>query len=70
MHQGKPLAGCGCWTLRLLADQMVELEIVDSISPETGRKTQKNGVTKHKMEYWGIPQLKLMASSSPIWMKL
>ena len=35
MRLGKPPAGFGHWTLRLLADQMVELEIVESISPET-----------------------------------
>src|SRR3989304_1550954 len=31
---GKPPAGYGHWTLRLLADQLVELEVVESISPE------------------------------------
>ena len=30
-----------CWTLRLLADRLVELEIVDSISRETVRQTLK-----------------------------
>ena len=38
---GKPPTGYGHWTLRLLADQMVELEIVESISPETVRQTLK-----------------------------
>ena len=38
---GKPPAGFGHWTLRLLADQVVELEIVESISPETVRQTLK-----------------------------
>jgi hypothetical protein len=38
---GKPPAGFGHWTLRLLADQLVELEVVDSISPETVRQTLK-----------------------------
>lgn len=38
---GRPPAGYGHWTLRLLADQMVELEVVDSISPETVRQTLK-----------------------------
>lgn len=38
---GKPPAGYGHWTLRLLADQLVELEVVDSISPETVRQTLK-----------------------------
>ncbi len=41
MRLGKPPAGYGHWTLRLLADQLVELEIVDSISPETVRQTLK-----------------------------
>ena len=41
MRLGKPPAGYGRWSLRLLADQMVELEIVESISPETVRKTLK-----------------------------
>jgi hypothetical protein len=41
MRLGKPPAGFGPWTLRLLADQMVELEIVESISPETVRQTLK-----------------------------
>ena len=41
LRLGRPPAGYGHWTLRLLADQMVELEIVESISPETVRQTLK-----------------------------
>jgi hypothetical protein len=41
MRLGKPPAGFGHWTLRLLADQMVALEVVQSISPETVRQTLK-----------------------------
>ena len=41
LRLGKPPAGYGHWTLRLLADQLVELEVVDSISPETVRQTLK-----------------------------
>lgn len=41
MRLGRPPAGYGRWSLRLLADQLVELEIVESISPETVRKTLK-----------------------------
>jgi hypothetical protein len=41
LRLGKPPAGFNHWTLRLLADQMVELEIVESISPETVRQTLK-----------------------------
>ena len=41
LRLGKPPAGYGCWTLQLLADEMVALEVVDSISHETVRKTLK-----------------------------
>jgi homeodomain-containing protein len=41
MRLGKPPAGYGHWTLRLLAEQMVELEVVEAISPETVRQTLK-----------------------------
>ena len=41
MRLGKPPAGYGRWTLRLLAEQVVELEIVPSISHETVRQTLK-----------------------------
>jgi len=38
---GPPPKGYGKWTLRLLARKVVELEIVESISHETIRKTLK-----------------------------
>jgi hypothetical protein len=41
MRLGKPPAGHGHWTLRLLADQIVELEVVESICAETVRQTLK-----------------------------
>src|SRR5205085_5716181 len=41
MRLGKPPAGYGRWTLQLLADEVVALEIVESISHETVRKTLK-----------------------------
>lgn len=41
MRCGSPPEGFGKWSLRLLANQAVVLEIVDSISPETVRKTLK-----------------------------
>ena len=41
MRLGKPPAGYGRWTLHLLAEQLVILEVVDSISAETVRKTLK-----------------------------
>ena len=44
MRLGKPPAGYGHWTLRRLADAMVALEVVDSISHETVRKPLKKTV--------------------------
>lgn len=41
MRLGPPPAGFSNWTLRLLADQVVALEIVESISYETVRRTLK-----------------------------
>ena len=41
MRLGRPPAGFGRWTLHLLADQLVALEVVDSISHETVRLTLK-----------------------------
>ena len=41
MRLGKPPAGYGRWSLRLLADELVVLEVVDSIGPETVRKAPK-----------------------------
>ena len=41
MRLGKPPAGYGHWTLQLLADELVALEVVDSISHKTVRKTLK-----------------------------
>lgn len=44
MRLGSPPAGYGSWTLHLLKDQMIALEIVESISHETVRKTLKKTV--------------------------
>ena len=41
LRLGKPPVGFANWTLRLLTDQIVELEIADSISRETVRRTLK-----------------------------
>ena len=41
LRLGQPPAGYGHWTLQLLADELVALEVVDSISYETVRKTLK-----------------------------
>lgn len=44
MRLGCPPAGYGNWTLRLLAEKVVELEIVPSISHERIRQTLKKTV--------------------------
>lgn len=41
LRLGKPPAGYGRWTLQLLADELIVLEVVDSISIETVRQTLK-----------------------------
>lgn len=40
-----PPDGHARWTLRLLADEVVRLDIVDSVSHETVRKTLKKGIS-------------------------
>ncbi len=44
LRLGEPPTGFANWTLRLLAEHVVELEIVDSISHETVRQTLKKMV--------------------------
>ena len=41
MRLGRPPAGYGKWTLRLLARKVVELEIVEAVSYQTVRRTLK-----------------------------
>ena len=44
LRLGDPPSGFANWTLRLLADQIVKLDIADSISYETVRRTLKKTV--------------------------
>jgi len=37
----RPPEGRACWTMQLLADQLVELEVVEAVSDETVRRTLK-----------------------------
>jgi hypothetical protein len=39
-----PPEGKKRWTMQLLADRLVELEVVDSVSDETVRRTLKRGL--------------------------
>ena len=54
---GEPPEGRAGWTLKLLADRLVECEIVESISPETVRQTLKktNSALPWLKECWCIP---------------
>jgi len=53
---GAPPAGRANWTLRLLADRLVELDVVDSISPECVRMTlKKNELKPWLRQQWVIP---------------
>lgn len=40
-------AGCGSWTMQLLADHLVALEVVPTISAETVRRTLKKTPSNH-----------------------
>jgi hypothetical protein len=46
MRLGKPPTGYGHWTLQLLADELVTLEIVTAISHETVRQVLKKRYDK------------------------
>ncbi|MDS4020410.1 MAG: IS630 family transposase [Candidatus Competibacter sp.] len=53
---GTPPAGRSRWTLQLLADRLVELEVVESISPECVRMTlKKNELKPWLRKQWVIP---------------
>ena len=51
----QPPEGFGGWTLRMLADKLVELSVVESISPETVRQTLKKRVETASSQAVGDP---------------
>ena len=56
MACGEPPEGRASWTLKLLADQLVECEIVGTISTETVRQTlKKNELKPWLKQSWCIP---------------
>ena len=56
LRLGPPPEGYAQWSLRLLAQRVVELGIVDSISHQTVSRTlKKNGICGRKLQYWVIP---------------
>ena len=43
------------WTLRLLADKVVELGWAESVSLMTIQRTPENALQPHQKRYWTIP---------------
>ena len=62
-----PPEGRAGWTLRLLADRLVELEVVDEISRETVRRTLKKTNSSHGKASAGAYLPKRTRSSSAPW---
>ena len=51
-----PREGYSQWTLHLLADRLVDLQVVERISIETVRQTlKKNELRPHRWAYWVMP---------------
>lgn len=42
-----PPAGRDCWTMQLLADRLIELKLIDSLSDETVRRVLKKMTSSH-----------------------
>lgn len=52
----QPAAGRpGRWSLRLLADRLVELEVIDAVSYQTVRRVLKNALQPWRRKQWCIP---------------
>ena len=63
----KPPAGRARWTLQLLADRLVELEVIDSIGRETVRTTLKKTPSSRGYASSGCSPRKPTRSSSARW---
>ncbi len=56
LAQAEPPPGHARWSLRLLANRLVELDVFDGISPETVRATlKKNDLQPWRMRPWATP---------------
>jgi transposase len=63
----KPPDGRACWTMRLLADALVELEVVDSVSDETVRRVLKKTNSSRGSASSGASRRSRTPSSSARW---
>jgi Homeodomain-like domain len=69
LRLGPPPKGFANWTLRLLAEQAVALEIVESVSHETLRGTLKKTILRRGRSSIGSSHRKPMPSSPRAWRK-
>jgi transposase len=63
----KPPKGEARWTLRLLADKLVELEVVDAVSYQTVRRVLKKTISSRTSRSSGASRPSTAASSSGAW---
>jgi transposase len=59
----KPPVGRACWTMQLLADQLVELQVVATVSDETVRRTLQKTRSSHGRRSSGASRQRPVASS-------
>lgn len=69
LRLGQPPKGFANWTLRLLAEQAVALEIVESVSHETLRGTLKKTTSRKRRSSIGSFRRKPMPNSPRAWKK-
>lgn len=67
LRLGPPPPGFANWTLRLLAAQAVALELVESVSHETLRRTLKKTILHPGRSHIGSFRRPLMPSSQRVW---
>jgi transposase len=59
----RPPEGRDCWTMQLLADQLVALDVVDTVSDETVRRTLKKTRSSRGSRTNGVFRRRRMPSS-------
>lgn len=69
LRLGPPPPGFANWTLRLLAEQAVALELVESVSHETLRRTLKKTILRPGRSNTGSFRRPPMPSSQRVWRK-
>ena len=62
-----PPDGRAAWTMQMLADKLVELEVVEAISDETVRRAMKKAPSSRGSRSSGASRTVRRASSSPGW---